>query len=96
MVESLVLFQSSDVDAPSLDFYDSQPNTTTTAPNFDFIGPEMADLQQLLVSMVTGKGIEIAYFLTFSVYIYKKSHLTLFTRVELLPCSGLLAFTFDK
>ena len=59
MVGSLVLFQSCDVDVPSSDITESPPSATT--PNFDFIGPEMADLQQLLVSMVTGKGIEIAF-----------------------------------
>ena len=74
MVESLVFFQLNDVDAPTSDITDSPPSATT--PNFDFIGPEMADLQQLLVSMVTGKGIEIASGFYWSMYITKVTHFT--------------------
>ena len=33
----------------------SLDNPPTAQPNLDFFGPEMADLQQLLVSMTTGK-----------------------------------------
>ena len=32
------------------------PNPLSVPDSFDFLGQEMADLQQLLVSMVTGKG----------------------------------------
>ncbi len=34
-------------------------HSNMSSDNIDFFGPEMADLQQLLVSMATGKGIEI-------------------------------------
>ena len=54
----MIFFQFS-TDAPLDSSEASDSSSSSTSPNMDFFGPEMADLQQLLVSMASGKGIEI-------------------------------------
>lgn len=58
---SLHPFQSEDPTRanPVMATDDAAASSTNSGGNLDFLGQEMADLQELLVSMATGKGIEI-------------------------------------
>jgi len=59
-------FQFPDDSSPPTD---SQQHAPPTSESFDFLGQEMADLQQLLVSMVSGNlSNQLLEFLLQSVY----------------------------